>query len=142
MLSTSSKNAIRAVLYLTINSGEENKISPKEIAKEIKVPAPFLAKILQELSRHNIISSTKGRNGGFYLTEDNKKNQVLSIIECTDGLDKLTGCFLGTPSCSESNPCAIHHVIAPLKNNLIEELSCKSIEEFSMRVKKNSLYVM
>ena len=69
MLSNSSKYAIRAVLYLANNSSVEKKLGSKKIAEEIDIPAPFLAKIFQVLSKANIISSTKGPNGGFYLTE-------------------------------------------------------------------------
>lgn len=142
MLSSSSKNAIRAVLYLSKNSNEGKKISPKKIAEEIQIPAPFLAKILQQLSTHNIISSAKGRNGGFYLTDANKKNSVLSIVECIDGLNKLSGCFLGTPTCSESDPCEIHSLVAPLKNKLVKELSYNSIEAFSIGLIKNRKMVV
>ena len=87
MLSKSSKYAIRAVLHLSLNSNENKKYSPKKIAEMINIPAPFLAKTLQELTKRNIISSTKGRNGGFYLTKADKLNPMLSIVDCIDGLD-------------------------------------------------------
>ena len=41
MLSKSSKYAIRAVLYLSLNSNDKKKYNPKDIAKEIDIPAPF-----------------------------------------------------------------------------------------------------
>ena len=41
MLSKSSKYAIRGVLYLSLNSNEEKKYSPKDIAEAINIPAPF-----------------------------------------------------------------------------------------------------
>ena len=69
MLSKSSKYAIRAVLYLALNSNESKKYSPKDIAEAVNLPAPFLAKTLQELTRRNIISSVKGRNGGLKLQD-------------------------------------------------------------------------
>jgi len=94
MLSKSSKYAIRAVLYLSLNSNKNKKYSPKKIAEMIDIPAPFLAKTLQELTKRNIISSTKGRNGGFYLTKADKLNPMLSIVDCIDGLDKFNDCFL------------------------------------------------
>lgn len=131
MISNSSKYAIRAVLYLAIHSSESNKYSPQQIAEEINIPAPFLAKTLQQLSKYKIISSTKGRNGGFYLTNLDKEGSVISIVKCIDGFNKLKGCFLSLPTCSDENPCAIHHLAAPLRNNLIKELSQRSIGEFA-----------
>lgn len=66
MLSNQSKYAIRAVLCLAINSDSDHKMGSKEIAKRIDVPAPFLAKIFQLLSKAKLIRSTKGPNGGFF----------------------------------------------------------------------------
>ena len=51
MLSKSSTYAIRAVLYLSLHSNKEKKYSPKEIADEMNISAPFLAKTLQVLTK-------------------------------------------------------------------------------------------
>ena len=37
------------------------------IAKDLDIPTPFLGKILQNLAKHKILSSTKGPHGGFTL---------------------------------------------------------------------------
>ncbi len=67
MFSNSSKYAIKAVLFLALNSNEDKKIMVKDIANPINVPQAYIAKLLQELSRQNVISSTRGPKGGFYL---------------------------------------------------------------------------
>ena len=72
MLSRASKYAILSTLFLAEHSSKDKKISVKEISESIDVPSPFLAKLFQQLVRGNIISSTKGPNGGFYLTKKNK----------------------------------------------------------------------
>ena len=72
----------------------DGSISVKDIANSIDVPSPFLAKLFQQLVRGNIISSTKGPNGGFYLTDENAENTVCDIIENIDWLNKLNECFL------------------------------------------------
>ena len=75
MLSNASKYAIKAILYLAENSNSKNKISVKDITKVLDVPSPFLAKILQQLVKSKLISSTKGPNGGFYLDDKNKERK-------------------------------------------------------------------
>ena len=47
MLSKSSKYAIRAVLYISNYSSKKSKIGSIQIADELNIPAPFLAKTLQ-----------------------------------------------------------------------------------------------
>ncbi|MDO9036919.1 MAG: Rrf2 family transcriptional regulator, partial [Lutibacter sp.] len=107
MLSNASKYAILSTLYLAEHSNEERKISVKEIAENIDIPSPFLAKLFQQLVRGKIISSTKGPHGGFYLSEKNKQKNVLDIIDNIDGLNKLNGCFLGLNECDSNNPCPV-----------------------------------
>ncbi|MCF6348804.1 MAG: Rrf2 family transcriptional regulator [Flavobacteriaceae bacterium] len=141
MLSKSSAYAIRAVLYLSLYSNEERKCSPKEIADIINIPAPFLAKILQVLAKNRLISSTKGRNGGFYLTEKNRLNSLISIVDCIDGLDKFQECLLGLPICSNVYPCPIHHAISPIRKKLIEELTFKTIDDLTQEIKDGNTYI-
>ena len=141
MLSKSSKYAIRAVLYLSIHSSVDNKYNPKEVADAIKIPAPFLAKTLQVLTKRNLISSVRGRNGGFYLTEQNKLNNLGSIVESIDGFDKFSDCLLGLPVCSDVNPCPIHHVVSPLRKQLKYELSSQTINDLAIEVLEGKTHI-
>ncbi|MCK5814671.1 MAG: Rrf2 family transcriptional regulator [Flavobacteriaceae bacterium] len=141
MLSNSCKYAIRAVLCLAINNDEFNKTSSKLIAERIRVPAPFLAKIFQKLSKGKIIRSIKGPNGGFYLTEKELSRNLIDIIECIDGLGIFTNCFLGLPTCSDEKPCAIHHVTAPFKKALKQGVFSKTIAQIAKETKNGESFL-
>ena len=69
MFSNSSKYAIKAVLFLAVNSNEDHRIMVKDMAEPINVPQAYLAKLLQELSKKGIISSKKGPKGGFFFKQ-------------------------------------------------------------------------
>ena len=129
MLSNQSKYAIRGVLYLAMHASKEKKLGTTAVSEETNVPAPFLAKIFQKLSRERLIISTKGPGGGFYLSEKELQNSLLDIIECIDGLEAFNTCFIGLPNCSDKNPCSIHHVAAHWRDALIAELKLKTIGE-------------
>jgi Rrf2 family protein len=141
MLSNSCKYAIRAILYLAYNSSKSRKISSKFIAEKIDIPAPFIAKIFQKLSKEKIIRSTKGPNGGFYLTEKELSKTLFDVVKCIDGLSIFENCFLGLPKCSDENPCAIHNIVSPCKKHLRQELSDKSIAEIAEETKKGKSFV-
>ncbi len=141
MLSKSSTYAIRSVLYLSLNSNIEKKYSPKEVADAIHIPAPFLAKTLQLLTKKDLISSIRGRNGGFYLTKKDKLNNLMSIVESVDGLDKFTNCLLGLPVCSDENPCPIHHAVSPFKKELVDQLTNKTIGELAQEVSEGKTHI-
>jgi len=134
MLSNASKYAILSTLYLAEHSNEERKISVKEIAENIDVPSPFLAKLFQQLVRGKIISSSKGPHGGFFLSEKNKQKNVLDIIDNIDGLNKLNGCFLGLNECDATNTCPVHFIVVPFKNNILAKFRDLTIMEFSKEI--------
>lgn len=131
MLSNQSKYAIRGVLYLAIHANKKNKLGSAAVSEETNIPAPFLAKIFQKLSREQLIISTKGPGGGFYLSEQELGKSLLDVIECIDGLEAFNSCFIGLPNCSDKNPCSIHHIAAHWRDQLIAELKLKTIGEMA-----------
>ncbi len=141
MISNSSKYAIRSVLFLSVHSDEQTKMSAKNIADSIEIPAPFLAKILQQLSKNKLISSSKGSRGGFYLTKKDESNTVLDIIYCIDGPDKFSNCFLGLSKCSDTSPCPVHHLVAPFRNNLLTEMGRKTIAELARESRNGKTFI-
>ena len=141
MLSKSSTYAIRAVLYLSLHSDVTKKYSPQHIANAINIPAPFLAKTLQILTKRGLVSSIKGRNGGFYLTKENAMNSLISIVDSIDGLSRFHECMLGLPVCGDDNPCPIHHAVAPVKKQLIEQLTLKTIKDLTEEVRIGKTHI-
>jgi len=141
MLSNSCKYAIRAVIYIALNTNKTNKMGSKIVAEKLKMPQPFLAKILQELSKRNIISSSKGPKGGFFLTQGNLNNSVLDIVDCIDGLDKFSKCFLGLHTCSSDKPCSVHNIVEPFKNDILLKLSNNSIAQFAEEIRSGKSFI-
>lgn len=141
MLSNASKYAINAILYLATESSVDRKLGAKEVATAINIPTPFLAKLLQDMARKNVISSTKGPKGGFYLTHENTQQKLITVIAHIDGLGKFEECVLGLEGCSNDKPCPIHFSIQPFKNKLFNELNTNSIASFAVKVKNGETFL-
>ena len=141
MLSNASKYAINAVLFLALDAHKDRKVGVKEIATNIDVPIPFLAKLLQDLSRKGVISSSKGPNGGFYLTDENKSQKLLVVVDLIDGLSKLQECVLGLVNCSSEKPCPMHTMVQPLRQKFLKELNSNSIKTFAMKVQEGKTFL-
>src|SRR5687768_11706275 len=109
MFSKSAEYALRATIYIAQKSSEENKLGMAEISKAIGSPRPFTAKILQQLTKdNNIVSSVRGPNGGFFITDKAKKLPARSILEAIGESEVLNKCVLGLAQCSEKKPCPMH----------------------------------
>ncbi len=141
MFSKACKYAIRSSLYLAAHTSDQHKLGVKEIAEELEIPKHFLGKILQQLSRQGLISSTKGPSGGFYLSEENAKVTLSQIVECIDGLDIFNKCILGLAECSSPNPCPLHTQAAAYREGLNFQLKHQTITELARKVKAEQLKI-
>lgn len=131
MLSSSCKYGIRAVTYIASKSKDKGKIGIKQISEDLNLPTPFLAKILQQLAKQKILSSSKGPHGGFALLRDPKKITLLDIIITIDGNDLLENCIIHNTTCScvgeDKLICPIHDEYAKIRNNMLRLFSKKTV---------------
>ena len=141
MLTNASKYAIRAVLYLTKHANTQKKLSSSDIAKGLDLSESFIAKLLQTLAKKKIISSLKGPKGGFFMSKDNLKNNINDVIWAIEERNIFDGCFLGLPRCSDENPCPIHHIVAPFKDELFKKFNDITILEFSDEIQINGTFL-
>jgi len=141
MLSNASKYAIKAMLFLMLHATDKNKIGAKVIAKELAIPEPFLAKLLQQLVRSQFLSSTKGPNGGFYISKENAKNNVCDILTVIDGQELFDDCFMKLDKCDEQNPCPVHHIVADFKENLYKKFKALNLKQFAEEIDENTKFL-
>ncbi|MFY0672279.1 MAG: Rrf2 family transcriptional regulator [Bacteroidia bacterium] len=129
LLTTSSRYAIRAVLYIARNQEKQKKFGVKKVAEDLTIPQPFLSKILQELTRRKVLNSTKGKNGGFFIEEEGLSKNLMDVIIVIDGTNPLASCILGLPECSSENPCPLHESTVIAKNAFLKVAEDRSIKE-------------
>ena len=141
MLSNASKYAIRAVLFLAEKSNKQNKFGAAEIADALDIPAHFIAKILQQLAKKNIITSTKGPNGGFYLSAKNLELKACDILAAIEIKNVFDGCFLGLPACGDDNPCPVHNIVTEFKQKILVKFEHQTIYEFSDQSQKEGTFL-
>jgi len=127
MLSNTCKYAIRAVIYLALNAGEENKIGIRMISKDLNIPTPFLGKILQTLAKHKLLSSTKGPHGGFGLGRKAEEIKLIDIVDIIDGQDVFKQCLIKLQECNEKEPCSVHYKYSEIRENLLNLFRNQSI---------------
>ena len=131
MLSNTSKYAIRAVIYLALNAGEEKKIGIKQISKDLSIPTPFLGKILQTLAKHKLLSSTKGPHGGFGLGKAAEDIYLVDIVDIIDGQDLFKKCLIRLDDCTEdkNEQCSLHDKYLEIRKSLMNLFQHEKISE-------------
>jgi Rrf2 family protein len=128
-LSKSFGYALRGVLYVALKNKEERNVQLQEIAEKLKVPRHFLAKIMKRMVQEKILSSAKGPNGGFFMSEKTLQTKLIQLVKITDGTDQFNSCVLSLKKCNSKNPCPLHFQMLNLRNKMLEEFSAKSIND-------------
>ncbi|MFC2111844.1 RrF2 family transcriptional regulator [Bacteroidota bacterium] len=141
MLSNTSKYAIRAVIYLALYAGEEKKIGIKQISNELKIPTPFLGKILQTLAKHKLLSSTKGPHGGFGLGKPAEEIALIEIVDIIDGHDIFKKCMIRLEDCNDKEPCSAHKKYGEIRESLYELFQKENISDFVDEIKKGEVKI-
>ncbi len=108
MLSLTCKTAVKAVIYLASKYESDTNAGIKEIAEYIDASEHTVGKLLQVLVRHKVINSMKGPSGGFYISKEQLKRPIITIVEAIDGGQVFRECGLGLSKCSTTRPCPMH----------------------------------
>ncbi len=132
MFSKACEYGIRAAVYIAQQSGRGVRTGLKDIAEAIDSPEAFTAKILQQLSKNDLIQSSKGPTGGFEMTAHQLHTVMLSdVVQTIDSNLIYTGCGLGLANCDAQNPCPLHHEFMGIREQLKTMLETTAIRQLA-----------
>ena len=106
-LSQTAEYALRAVLHIA-ERDDAAAIPVGDIAESLSVPRNYLSKILHQLARAGVLTSTRGPRGGFRLRDRPERVTLADIVNPLDPIADERRCLLGRPECSNVSPCAAH----------------------------------
>jgi Rrf2 family protein len=112
--------AIRCVLYLSRT--KEHVCVVDDIAIMMEIPKSFLAKILQRLTKADIVKSFRGIKGGFQLARNPKRISLLDVIEAIQGPAGMNRCAINKDTCKFSRTCTVHPVWVELRQKVEQHL--------------------
>lgn len=130
---------IRAALYVVAQKGVKVKI--KEACETINTPEPFTAKVMQTLTKAQIISSAKGPSGGFYITEQQQEHSLFDLVKAIDGDHIFTKCGLGLETCSSDKPCPVHNQFVEIREQLIQTLKEASLTNMTDKLDSGLFFI-
>ena len=146
MLSNSCRYGIRAVIYLASQPKSTGKIGIKKISEDLDLPTPFLAKILQQLAKQKILSSSKGPHGGFSLLPDSHDVTLLDIVNTIDGTDIFTNCVMHNGACKSkengNKQCPLHDDYEKIRVDIAKLFSSMTIHELVNKVNRGELIII
>ncbi len=112
--------AVRALCFMARD--KQKVFSAAELVKMLKIPRPFLRKILQTLNKKGMLESFKGQGGGFKLALKPENIFLLDIIKIFQGQLQINDCLFKKAPCPNINICKLRAKIDNINRFVISEL--------------------
>ena len=140
LLSQACVYGMRASIYLA-SRNNESYTSISKISEKLDISRHFLTKILQEMTKSDLLESLKGPNGGVKLKQPAESIRLVDVVEAIDGLDVLTECMLGLPGCGNKQPCPVHDKWTEIRTQLRNMLESNNLAELAGEGKNLNLRI-
>jgi Rrf2 family protein len=137
MLGKTTEYAIRSLVYIYIRNLKGERPGFKEIARNIGSPEGFTGKVLQIITGAGLVSSMKGRGGGFFFDNPDKPLSLLDIINVTEGQEFFHKCGFGLKSCDTHNPCPMHDEYVAVRKSFYGLVNTLTIQSLAFKVSQN-----
>jgi Rrf2 family protein len=121
-LTRAADYTVRCTTYLS-RQGIGVLVKKKAIAEAMDIPAQFLSKIAQNLSKAGIIEILQGAKGGLRLIVSPEELTLLTVVEAEIGEILLNDHMIAPQSCQRGSTRAVYKVWERARNQLRNTLN-------------------
>ncbi len=136
-LTRAADYAVRVMVHLATQP-EEIRVFLPDLAEATAAPESFLSKVLQALARAHLISSRRGKQGGFAILPRGREATMREVIESIDGPICLNVCLNGGKECERKSWCPAHPVWARAQRAMIDVLMSVTVSALASRAVNDS----
>ena len=121
--------AVRVVLALA-KRGEGIRLSSAEIQQEMLIPKAFMTRIVAQLSRHRLINTFPGRDGGLTLPCPASQITLKDVVEAFEGPILLSECLQvkGEDDCPFQSNCPVSPKWGRVQVAMLREMAVITFE--------------
>ena len=134
MLTKKAKYALNALVHIA-REGKEQSVGTDEIAAANNIPRKFLEGILTDLVKSGILSSRKGKGGGYSLRRAPEEVKLVEILRMFDGAIGLIPCvtyqyYKPCEECEDPETCKIRFTFKELRDINVQFMKEHSLQDF------------
>jgi len=129
-LTRAADYAIRVMVYLATLPDHQRALLP-DLASATDAPESFLSKVLQSLAHAELISSRRGKLGGFAVLPRGRHATMREVIEAIDGSICLNVCLNGGKECERKSTCPAHPVWARAQRAMLDVLMSVTVSSMA-----------
>lgn len=136
-LSTRGRYAARIMVYMGTKA-DRNPVTKQEIAEAESISVDYVGQILVKLRTAGLVSSFRGKKGGFVLARDPATVTLADVVKATEGPIALAPCREGP--CRREAMCAMQPVwkrAIDAVEKILEETRLQDVIEQAKRITAN-----
>ena len=100
-----------ATVLLAALAGEPERVqTAASLAAQTHIAGPTVSKLLKQLQRAGLVSSTRGLHGGYQLARPATQISAAAILDALEGPMALTDCAAGHGHCGIEETCRVSRV--------------------------------
>ncbi len=103
------------------------------LSQEEGIPASFLGKIFQSLSRAGLVRSARGTGGGFALSRPADAITVLEVMEAVEGPIAFQRCLEPDANCGHQGGCALCGLFSEAQDRVKDVFGQTTVAALSKR---------
>lgn len=143
MLSARGKYGLKAMIHLAEGQGTAG-IQGAAIAAAQQIPKKFLDTILLELKHNGLVTSKKGKGGGYHLARAPARISVGEIVRILDGPLASIACashsaYRACNDCPDEAACQIRRIMGEVRDATAKILDNTSLAQLSGTNLKNQI---
>ena len=131
-LSKSSQYAIRILAYMSDHK-DSKLLNATELSEVLCIPYKFLTKIMTEVVKSGLVTSVRGRDGGYSFGRSPSEIMVSEILDIFHDSIKDEQCVLGIGFCNGMCKCALHDPWMEPKHLMKKMFQESTLEEIAGR---------
>ena len=134
MLSKKTKYGLKALSYLAKQEANV-PILISDISESENISKKFLESILLTLKKSGILSSKKGKGGGYYLIKNPNDIKISTIIRLLEGPIAMLPCvslnyYEKCDDCKSEERCSLNILMAEVRDSTLKILENKTLANF------------
>jgi FeS assembly SUF system regulator len=121
-----------ATVILAALAGDPTRVqNATTLAEQTRIAAPTVSKLLKQLQRAGLVTSTRGQHGGYQLSRPARDISAAAILDALEGPVALTDCAAGQGQCEIEEMCRVGRVWQRLNAAIRRSLSEVSLAQLA-----------
>jgi FeS assembly SUF system regulator len=108
MLRISRLTDYATVVLATLAEQPDRVQTATALSERTRIALPTVSKLLKQLQRANLVTSTRGLHGGYQLGRSPEQISAADILDALEGPVALTDCAAGLGHCEIEGSCRVN----------------------------------